>query len=50
VEQVTGSASGGFALLGLVAFTCVAVMLVMSKAWEGVFVTEGGLAHADTAS
>jgi NNP family nitrate/nitrite transporter-like MFS transporter len=50
VEQVTGSVSGGFVLLGLAAFTCVVVMLIMSKAWEGVFVAKGGLAHGEIAS
>ncbi|MBV9124035.1 MAG: NarK/NasA family nitrate transporter [Planctomycetes bacterium] len=44
MEQLTGGVGSGFFLLALAPIGCVVVLVGMSKVWEGVFVTRGGLA------
>jgi NNP family nitrate/nitrite transporter-like MFS transporter len=46
LKQATGSFSGGFVLFALVSVVCAAVLLRVSRAWEGVFVGQGGLVPA----
>jgi NNP family nitrate/nitrite transporter-like MFS transporter len=42
--KVTGSYAGGFAIFGLTSLGCAGCLLYVSRAWEGVFVGQGGLA------
>jgi NNP family nitrate/nitrite transporter-like MFS transporter len=44
VKELTGSFSGGFLLFSLVGFASAVALVRVSQAWEGVFVSKGGLA------
>ncbi len=44
VHQLTGSYSAGFLFFALVALSCIAMLYQISNAWDGVFITKGGLA------
>jgi NNP family nitrate/nitrite transporter-like MFS transporter len=44
LRQLTGSFAGGFILFSLAAFSCAWMLLVISRAWEGNFVGQGGIA------
>ena len=44
LKQLTGSFAGGFLIFALIGFGCVAALVYVSRAWEGVFVGQGGLA------
>jgi NNP family nitrate/nitrite transporter-like MFS transporter len=45
LKEYTGSYAGGFLIFGVVGcFGCAAALLYVSRAWEGVFVGQGGLA------
>src|SRR5262249_43234783 len=46
LKEVTGSFAGGFLAFSLIGFGCAAVLLYVSRSWEGVFVAPGGLASA----
>jgi NNP family nitrate/nitrite transporter-like MFS transporter len=47
LKEYTGSYAGGFLIFGVVGcFGCAAALLYVSRAWEGVFVGQGGLAAA----
>ncbi len=42
-DQLTGSYSGGFIAFSLVAFSCVAGLIRINRAWAGIYISEGGL-------
>ncbi len=44
IKQFSGSFSGGFLIFSLIAFASAAVLIVVSQAWEGVFIAKGGVA------
>src|SRR5438309_6129934 len=44
LKQLTGTFAGGFLIFSVVSLSCAALLLVVSRAWEGVFVAKGGLA------
>jgi NNP family nitrate/nitrite transporter-like MFS transporter len=44
VRQFAGSYAPGFLLFGVVALGCAGLLMYVSRAWEGSFVGEGGLA------
>lgn len=44
LKQWTGSFAGGFLVFAVIVFVCVAALLHVSRAWEGTFVGQGGLA------
>lgn len=44
LKQFTGTFAGGFLIFGLVSLACAGLLIVVSRAWEGVFVGQGGLA------
>src|SRR5262245_40541585 len=45
LKQFTGSYAGGFLIFAVAGcFGCAAALLYVSRAWEGVFVGQGGLA------
>ncbi len=44
LRQLTGTFAGGFLIFALTALGCVAALLYVSRTWEGVFVSRGGLA------
>jgi MFS transporter, NNP family, nitrate/nitrite transporter len=46
LKQWTGSFGGGFLTFALVGVGCAAALVYVSRAWEGVFVGQGGLAGA----
>jgi NNP family nitrate/nitrite transporter-like MFS transporter len=44
LKQLTGSFAGGFLIFSLVGFACAGILVLVSRAWEGAFVAQGGLA------
>jgi NNP family nitrate/nitrite transporter-like MFS transporter len=44
LRQQTGTFFWGFLIFGLVSMGCMAVLIYVSRSWEGVFVSRGGLA------
>jgi NNP family nitrate/nitrite transporter-like MFS transporter len=44
LKQLTGNFGGGFLVFSLVGFACAGALLYVSRAWEGAFVGQGGLA------
>jgi NNP family nitrate/nitrite transporter-like MFS transporter len=44
LKQLTGSFAGGFLLFALAGFGCAAALVYVSRAWQGGFVGQGGLA------
>jgi NNP family nitrate/nitrite transporter-like MFS transporter len=46
MKQLSGSYGSGFLIFALVGFGSAAVLISVSRAWEGVFVGQGGLAAA----
>src|SRR5262249_26319625 len=44
LRQATGTFVWGFLIFGLVRLGCMVVMVFVSRSWEGVFVSRGGLA------
>ncbi|HTU92994.1 MAG TPA: MFS transporter [Gemmataceae bacterium] len=44
LKQFTGTFSYAFVIFALIAFLCAAALVHVSRAWEGVFLTRGGLA------
>ena len=44
LKQSTDSFAGGFVLFGLSALGCAAIVILVSRSWEGVFVAKGGRA------
>jgi hypothetical protein len=46
VKELTGSFGGGFLLFGLAALGSVGLLVYVSRAWEGSFVADGGVATA----
>jgi len=46
VKQLSGTFAIGFMLLSLIGFAAAAGIAYISRAWEGVFIGRGGLAHA----
>lgn len=49
LKQLTGSFAGGFATFALVGFGSAAALVFVSRAWEGAFVSQGGMAVATAA-
>jgi NNP family nitrate/nitrite transporter-like MFS transporter len=47
-RQWTGSFAGGFTLFACGSFVCAVLVQIVSRGWEGVFVTRGGKAAAVT--
>src|SRR6185369_5429387 len=45
-KQWTGGYSGAFFILALIAFTAMALIVNLGRAWEGVFIAKGGVATA----
>ncbi|HLJ95263.1 MAG TPA: MFS transporter [Gemmataceae bacterium] len=43
-RQFTGSFASGFVVFALIGFGCAVALLYASRAWEGVFVQQGGVA------
>ncbi len=46
MRHLTGSFSGGFLLLSLIAFVSIGVLVSAGYCWEGVYVAKGGLAQS----
>jgi len=46
LRQLTGSYAGGFLIFALVGLACACAVLYVSRAWEGSFVGQGGVAAA----
>jgi len=46
VKQLSGSFGGGFLLFGVVAFASAAGLIYVSRVWEGIFISRGGLTSA----
>jgi hypothetical protein len=44
MKQLTGTFARGFLVFALFGFGCAVALLYVSRSWEGVFVTRGGLA------
>jgi NNP family nitrate/nitrite transporter-like MFS transporter len=44
LKQLTGSFAGGFLVFSLFGFGCAVALVYVSRAWEGAFVGQGGLA------
>jgi NNP family nitrate/nitrite transporter-like MFS transporter len=44
LKQWTDSFAGGFLIFAVVGFSCAALVTLVSRAWEGTFVSRGGLA------
>jgi NNP family nitrate/nitrite transporter-like MFS transporter len=44
LKKTTESFAGGFLIFGMVGFGCAALLVLVSRAWEGTFVGRGGLA------
>jgi NNP family nitrate/nitrite transporter-like MFS transporter len=49
LKQLTGSFASGFAIFALFGFASAVAILLVSRAWQGVFVGRGGLASAEVA-
>jgi NNP family nitrate/nitrite transporter-like MFS transporter len=47
LKKLTDSFAGGFAVFGLVGLGCALVLVYVSRAWEGTFVGQGGLAAGE---
>jgi NNP family nitrate/nitrite transporter-like MFS transporter len=47
LKQLTGSFASGFATFALLGFASAVTLLLVSRAWQGVFVGRGGLASAE---
>lgn len=50
LKQTTGSFASGFLTFALVAVGCAVALVIVSRAWEGVFVGRGGLAATSAGS
>jgi NNP family nitrate/nitrite transporter-like MFS transporter len=50
LKQLTGSFGGGFLIFSLVGIGCAGLLLYVSRAWEGAFVSRGGLATPSMAA
>jgi NNP family nitrate/nitrite transporter-like MFS transporter len=48
-KQLTGAFTVGFLLFGLIGLACAAVLVQVSRGWQGEFVAPGGLAMATLA-
>lgn len=46
LKQSTDSFAGGFVLFAVASLGCAAIVLLVSRSWEGVFVAKGGRATA----
>jgi MFS transporter, NNP family, nitrate/nitrite transporter len=44
LKQLTGTFAGGFLVFALLAFICAALLVLVSRTWEGTFVGRGGRA------
>jgi MFS transporter, NNP family, nitrate/nitrite transporter len=44
LKQFTGTFAGGFLIFGIASLSCPGLLIVVSRAWEGVFIAHGGLA------
>jgi NNP family nitrate/nitrite transporter-like MFS transporter len=44
LKQWTGTFAGGFALFACASLICAALLQLVARSWEGVFVGKGGLA------
>src|SRR5262245_25592076 len=44
LKQLSGTFAGGFVVFGVVSLACAGLLIAVSRAWEGVFVSNGGLA------
>jgi NNP family nitrate/nitrite transporter-like MFS transporter len=44
VKQLSGSFSGGFLIFAFIALATAAILVNVSQAWEGVFISKGGVA------
>jgi NNP family nitrate/nitrite transporter-like MFS transporter len=47
LKQLTGSFAGGFLVFAVVGFGCAALLMMVSRTWEGTFVGRGGLAAGE---
>jgi NNP family nitrate/nitrite transporter-like MFS transporter len=48
LKQLSGNFSGGFLVFSILGFAAAGALIVVSRAWEGVFIGRGGLAHASS--
>jgi NNP family nitrate/nitrite transporter-like MFS transporter len=48
MKELTGSFATGFAIFGLIGLGCVLALSYVSRSWEGVFVSRGGVAAKAT--
>jgi NNP family nitrate/nitrite transporter-like MFS transporter len=46
--KATGTFAGGFLIFGVISIGCAGVLIRVSRAWEGVFIGQGGLATGVT--